>query len=75
MSIELNDLLHRMIECYVDDLIVKTKRRADHLDGLVAGPPSTNPPSWGPHSCTCSHFNFCFVQLTCHHVTWTRETE
>lgn len=34
MTVKFDDLLHRVVECYVDDLVVKTKRRADHLDDL-----------------------------------------
>nr|YP_009315953.1 hypothetical protein [Cocos nucifera]AOX12947.1 hypothetical protein [Cocos nucifera] len=34
MTVKFYDLLHRVVECYVDDLVVKTKRRADHLDDL-----------------------------------------
>ena len=34
MTVIFDDLLHRVVECYVDDLVVKTKRRADHLDDL-----------------------------------------
>lgn len=29
-----DDMLHRYVECYVDDLVVKTKRRQDHLKDL-----------------------------------------
>ncbi|KAG9450326.1 hypothetical protein H6P81_010291 [Aristolochia fimbriata] len=31
-----DDFLHKRIECYVDDLVVKTKQRADHLLDLRA---------------------------------------
>ena len=34
MTLIFGDLLHDIIECYVDDLVVKTKRRADHLKDL-----------------------------------------
>ena len=26
-----NDMLHKNIECYVDNVVVKTKKRSDHL--------------------------------------------
>ncbi|XP_031127546.1 uncharacterized protein LOC116029639 [Ipomoea triloba] len=29
-----DDMLHKMVECYVDDLVVKSKLRADHLGHL-----------------------------------------
>ncbi|KAM1242895.1 hypothetical protein ACFX2G_035203 [Malus domestica] len=29
-----NDMLHKNVECYVDDLVVKTKKRSDHLKDL-----------------------------------------
>nr|GLL42125.1 uncharacterized protein LOC109150426 [Ipomoea trifida] len=29
-----DDMLHKMVECYVDDLVVKSKRRTDHLGHL-----------------------------------------
>lgn len=29
-----DDMLHKMIECYVDDLVVKSKKRVDHLQDL-----------------------------------------
>lgn len=29
-----DDLLHKQVECYVDDLVVKTKRREDHVADL-----------------------------------------
>ena len=28
------DMLHKYVECYVDDLVVKTKKRIDHLQDL-----------------------------------------
>ena len=28
------DMLHKTVECYVDDLVVKSKKRADHLSDL-----------------------------------------
>ncbi|KAG9458181.1 hypothetical protein H6P81_002689 [Aristolochia fimbriata] len=31
-----DDFLHKRVECYVDDLVVKTKQRADHLLDLRA---------------------------------------
>ncbi|KAG9442692.1 hypothetical protein H6P81_018546 [Aristolochia fimbriata] len=31
-----DDFLHKRVECYVDDLVVKTRQRADHLLGLRA---------------------------------------
>ncbi|KAG9450328.1 hypothetical protein H6P81_010293 [Aristolochia fimbriata] len=31
-----DDFLHKRVECYVDDLVVKTKQRADHLLNLRA---------------------------------------
>ncbi|XP_022861476.1 uncharacterized protein LOC111381861 [Olea europaea var. sylvestris] len=29
-----DDMLYKIVECYVDDLVVKTKRRGDHLQDL-----------------------------------------
>ncbi|KAM2280280.1 hypothetical protein ACFX1S_041018 [Malus domestica] len=29
-----NDMLHKNLECYVDDIVVKTKKRSDHLKDL-----------------------------------------
>ena len=29
-----DNVLHKYVECYVDDLVVKTKRREDHLIDL-----------------------------------------
>ena len=29
-----DNILHKYVECYVDDLVVKTKRREDHLTDL-----------------------------------------
>jgi len=29
-----DDMLHKKVECYVDDLVVKSKKRADHLQDL-----------------------------------------
>ena len=29
-----DNVLHKYVECYVDDLVVKTKRREDHLVDL-----------------------------------------
>ncbi|KAL0405768.1 UNVERIFIED_CONTAM: hypothetical protein Slati_3890700 [Sesamum latifolium] len=29
-----NDMLHKNVECYVDDLVVKSKKREDHLYDL-----------------------------------------
>ena len=29
-----DDMLHKYVECYVDDLVVKTKKRSDHLQDL-----------------------------------------
>ncbi|XP_017978221.1 PREDICTED: uncharacterized protein LOC108662400 [Theobroma cacao] len=29
-----DDVLHRNVECYVDDLVVKSKKRVDHLEDL-----------------------------------------
>ena len=26
-----DDILHKIVQCYVDDLVVKTKKRGDHL--------------------------------------------
>ena len=34
MTIIFNDLLHDVVECYVDDLVVKTKDKSDHLNNL-----------------------------------------
>ncbi|XP_028053940.1 uncharacterized protein LOC114258235 [Camellia sinensis] len=29
-----NDMLHKFVECYIDDLVVKTKKRENHLEDL-----------------------------------------
>ena len=29
-----DDILHKTVQCYVDDLVVKTKKRGDHLHDL-----------------------------------------
>ena len=29
-----DDMLHKYVECYVDDLVIKSKRRQDHLKDL-----------------------------------------
>ena len=29
-----DDILHKIMQCYVDDLVVKTKKRGDHLRDL-----------------------------------------
>ena len=29
-----NDILHKIVQCYVDDLVVKIKKRGDHLRDL-----------------------------------------
>ncbi|KAM2686118.1 hypothetical protein EV2_009050 [Malus domestica] len=29
-----NDMLHKNVECYVDDVVVKTKKKSDHLKDL-----------------------------------------
>ena len=29
-----NNMLHKNVECYVDDVVVKTKKRSDHLKDL-----------------------------------------
>lgn len=34
MTIIFNDLLHEVVECYVDDLVVKTRSRSNHLKDL-----------------------------------------
>ena len=34
MQIIFEDMLHKMVECYVDDLVVKSKKRLDHLQDL-----------------------------------------
>ncbi|KAL0456161.1 UNVERIFIED_CONTAM: Retrovirus-related Pol polyprotein from transposon.6 [Sesamum latifolium] len=34
MQRNFNDMLHKNVECYVDDLVVKSKKREDHLYGL-----------------------------------------
>ncbi|KAI5347393.1 hypothetical protein L3X38_015272 [Prunus dulcis] len=34
MTINFSDMLHNTIECYVDDLVVKTKKREHHLNDL-----------------------------------------
>lgn len=28
------DIMHEVVDCYVDDLVVKTRRRTDHLADL-----------------------------------------
>jgi len=28
------DMLHKTVECYVDDLVIKSKKRLDHLQDL-----------------------------------------
>jgi hypothetical protein len=30
----LDDLIHHSVECYVDDMVVKSKERKDHKDDL-----------------------------------------
>ncbi|GKU96286.1 hypothetical protein SLEP1_g9534 [Rubroshorea leprosula] len=34
MQMTFSDMLHKLVECYVDDLVVKSKRRDDHLNDL-----------------------------------------
>ncbi|GLU16821.1 hypothetical protein SLE2022_332350 [Rubroshorea leprosula] len=34
MQMIFSDMLHKVVECYVDDLVVKSKRRDDHLNDL-----------------------------------------
>jgi len=34
MQTVFDDMLHKKVECYVDDLVVKSKKRADHLQDL-----------------------------------------
>ncbi|GKV35504.1 hypothetical protein SLEP1_g43762 [Rubroshorea leprosula] len=34
MQLIFSDMLHELVECYVDDLVVKSKRRDDHLNDL-----------------------------------------
>jgi hypothetical protein len=34
MTIIFDDLLHEIVECYVDDLVVKAKNKVEHLDHL-----------------------------------------
>ena len=34
MTYILDDLIHQSVECYVDDMVVKTKDRKDHQDDL-----------------------------------------
>ena len=34
MQIIFKDMLHKMVECYVADLVVKSKERLDHLQDL-----------------------------------------
>ena len=29
-----DDILHKIVQCYVDDLVVKTEKRRDHLQDL-----------------------------------------
>ena len=29
-----DDMLHKNVECYIDDLVVKTRKRGDHLEDL-----------------------------------------
>ena len=29
-----DDILHKNIECYIDDLVVKTKKKEDHIQDL-----------------------------------------
>ena len=29
-----NDMLHKIVKCYVDDLTAKSKKRADHIEDL-----------------------------------------
>ena len=29
-----DDMLHKVVECYVDDLVIKSKKRANHLKDL-----------------------------------------
>jgi len=31
----LDDLIHHLVECYIDDMVVKTKERKDHQDDLL----------------------------------------
>ena len=33
-KIYFDDLLHKNVECYVDDLVVKSRKRGDHLKDL-----------------------------------------
>ncbi|GKV49781.1 hypothetical protein SLEP1_g56513 [Rubroshorea leprosula] len=34
MQMIFSDMLHKLVECYVDDLVVKSERRDDHLNDL-----------------------------------------
>ncbi|KAK4403148.1 Retrovirus-related Pol polyprotein from transposon.6 [Sesamum angolense] len=34
MQMIFDDILHKNVECYVDDLVVKSKKREDHLHDL-----------------------------------------
>jgi hypothetical protein len=34
MTIVLDDLIHQSVECYIDDIVVKTRERQDHQDDL-----------------------------------------
>ncbi|GKV21559.1 hypothetical protein SLEP1_g31529 [Rubroshorea leprosula] len=34
MQMIFSDMLHKLVECYVDDLVVKSKRRDEHLNDL-----------------------------------------
>ena len=31
----LDDLIHHLVECYINDMVVKTKERKDHQDDLL----------------------------------------
>lgn len=41
MTVIFDDLLHDVVECYVDDLVVKTKKRSPWL-GFLKGSESIN---------------------------------
>jgi hypothetical protein len=34
MTIVLHDLIHQSVECYIDDIVVKTRERQNHQDDL-----------------------------------------
>jgi hypothetical protein len=34
MTVVLDDLIHQSVECYIDDIVVKTRERQNHQDDL-----------------------------------------